>query len=242
MMTPEKQELIDLNTRLQTFVSDLSIIVTKDTSYEKPMATEEVRQFKEKHAANVMKALVKAEYGITRFNAIVKTIPEKDFKNLDYASRVYLRSVRLLKRQEYNELSSLDKILYHSLKLFQDFIDVAIAMLKFLLAVQNNLVPGHPSVDLVLSFAESMIASCQEYQNDINNLSIVIDDLAVVVDHLKIPCQELNQLIHNTRDDFQVPEHSSHAPMDLLELQPADTKHRTEYNMELDDANISKTP
>jgi hypothetical protein len=240
MMTPEKQDLIELNTKLQNFVSKLTTIVTNDTSGKTSTATEEVKKFKEKHAANVMKALVNAEYGIARFNAIIKTIPEEEFKNLTNASRGYLRSIRLLKRQEYNELSNLDKVLYKSLKLFQDFIDVAKAMLKFLLAVKSTLVPGHPSIDLVLGFAESMMISCQKYNDDINQLSVVVDELAIVIDQLDIPCQELNQLVHNVREDFQIPEHESCTPMDLLEPQPADTTHGTKYNVELESSYVDR--
>jgi hypothetical protein len=41
MMTPKKQDLIELNTKLQNFVSKLTTIVTNDTSCQTSMATEE---------------------------------------------------------------------------------------------------------------------------------------------------------------------------------------------------------
>jgi hypothetical protein len=40
MMTPKKQDLIELNTKLQNFVSKLTTIVTNDTSCQTSMATE----------------------------------------------------------------------------------------------------------------------------------------------------------------------------------------------------------
>jgi hypothetical protein len=233
MKLQEKQRITAVNRQLQDLVIGLSEIVSNGINAGKQLKAEgELDHFKSRHAANIMKALVNAERGIVQFNAIIRMIDEEEFCKFANAGSRYLRSIRTLQKKQYQELANLDKILYNSLGLFQELITIAKAMLNFLIEIKSTIAVGHPAVDIVVSFAEAMIKSCDDYTADLNRLSVVVQDLAVVVEQLKIPCQELNRLVHNVRDDFNLAEQSELVQTTIPEVTPAKTVHEANYIIE----------